>query len=185
LKRIFLPLAILSVLLLTASAVLGIMIDDPASLDPTVQWKVSSHMLLGLASLTFATMLHAILFTYFMGTGRWIEETAQAYRLSPDWHARNQRIKYRTLAGVMTCVGLIIATGALGAAADPASPVNLDGFAGMSGSTLHFAVAMVTIVANVAVHFSEFTAVSRNTLIVEGVLAEVRRMREERGLPVD
>jgi len=185
LKRIFLPLAVVSVTLLLISSGLGLAIDDPGSLDPGVQWRVSIHMLTGLAALTFSTLLHAILFTYFMGTGRWIEETAAAYKLSPELHARNQRIKYRTLRGVMTCVGLIIATGALGAAADPASPVSMDGVAGMSGSTWHLSVAMVTVVANAVVHFIEYNAVSRNMLIIDEVLGEVRRIRVERGLAVE
>jgi hypothetical protein len=185
LKRIFLTLSVLSVLLLSVAAGLGILIDDPTVLDADVQGAVNVHMLTGLAALTFSTLLHAILFTYFMGTGRWIEETSAAYKLSAEWYLRNQRLKYRTLPGVITCMALIITTGALGAAADPASPVSLDGVAGVSGSTLHFVVAMITVLTNAVVHFTEYTAISRNMQVIEGVLGEVRRMRQERGLPVD
>lgn len=184
-KRIFLTLSVVSVLFLLTAVGLGLAIDDVRSLAPDDQWWVSSHMLTGLAALTFSTLLHAIIFTYFMGTGRWIEETSVAYRLDPDWHQRNQRIKYRTLPGILICVLLMITTGALGAAADPASPVTLDGFAGLSGTTLHFGVSLVMVLVNLIVHSTEYTAVSRNMQLIEGVLAEVRRIREERGLPVE
>lgn len=184
-KRIFLTLAVLSVLLMLVAMGLGLAIDDPRSLEPGAQWRVSVHMLTGLAALTFSTLLHAILFTYFMGTGRWLEETTAAYRLDPDWHQRNQRIKYRVLPGIMGCVLLMITTGALGAAADPASPVSADGFPGLSGSTLHFTASVITLLVNLIIHVSEYNAVARNMLIIEGVLGEVKRIRMEHGLPVE
>ncbi len=86
---------------------------------------------------------------------------------------------------MVACLVLMITTGALGAAADPATPVSLDGFLGMTGSTIHFTMAVTTAAVNLIVNIVEYIAIYRNGLIVEGVLAEVRRIRLERGLPVE
>ncbi len=80
---------------------------------------------------------------------------------------------------------MLVTTGALGAVADPATPMSLDGIMGMSSRTLHFAVAITTAFANLVVNLMEFVAVLKNAVLVDGVLAEVRRIREERGLPVE
>ncbi len=184
-KRIFLTLAVIANLILIVAVVMGLQIGDVRSLEREVQSQVSLHMLIGLGALTFATFVHAILLTYFMGTGRWIEETSQAYALDLHWYQQNQKIKYGTIPGMVACLLLLITTGAVGAAADPATPVSLDGTLGLSGATIHFIVAVGTVIMNLLVNFLEFVAISRNGSIVENVLLEVRRIREERGLPVE
>ena len=103
-KRIFLTLAFVTFVFLTLTIVLGLNIGDSKSLDPATQSKVSTHMLVGLGTLTFATLVHAISLTYFMGTGRWLEETSRAYSLDDSWHSENQKIKYRTLPGTTAVV---------------------------------------------------------------------------------
>ena len=193
-KRIFLTLAIIANLCLITAVIFGLSIrakstlppSDPRYLlDPLFNARISSHMLVGLGALTFATLVHAILFTYFMGTGRWLEETTQAYGLDESWYRQNQKIKYSVLPGIIIVLLLLITTGAMGAVADPATPMTLDGLLGMTSANLHFAVAGITALANLLVNVLEFIAVLQNTAVVEGVLAEVRRIREERGLAVD
>lgn len=164
---------------------LGLQIGDAKSLDVVVQSQISRHMLIGVGSLTFATLVHAVLLTYFMGTGRWIEETSQAYSLDNAWHKQNQSIKYGVLPGMTLCLLLLIATGALGAAADPATPVSVDGFLGLSGAAIHFVVSVLTGLVNIGVNAIEFFAIRRNAAIVEGVLTQVRKIRQDRGLPVE
>lgn len=183
-KRIFLTLAVLANSALLTAVIMGLMVGTAESLDPVVQGRVSRHMLIGLGALTFATLVHAILFTYFMGTGRWLEETSQAYSLDRQWYQQNQKIKYGVLPGMTVCLLLLITTGALGAAADPATPVSLDGTLGLSGATIHFLTAVICLFANLIVNLLEFVAITRNARIIEGVLAEVHRIRVERGLPV-
>lgn len=184
-NRIFLTLAILAGLAVLTAVVLGLQIGDAKSLDSAVQSQISRHLLVGVGALTFATLVHAVLLTYFMGTGRWIEETSHAYDLGSDWHQQNQKIKYGLLPAMTLCLVLLIATGALGAAADPATPVSLDGTFGLSGATIHFAVSITTAIVNLLVNVLEFAAISRNAAIIEGVLVQVRRIRLDRGLPVE
>ena len=182
-KRIFLTLALLASGLLILAIVLGLNIGDAKVLDKATQSQISTHMLVGLAALTFATLVHAISLTYFMGTGRWLEETSNAYSLGDSWYKESQKIKYRTLPGMTCCIGLLISTGALGAVADPATPLSLDGFLGMTGSQLHFLGAVLTAIVNLLTNLVQFAAISKHSDIVESVLGEVRRIREERGLP--
>ena len=124
--RIFLPLSLLSTVTLVVALVLGLAIDDPKVLDKAVQAGVQYHFLAALAALVFSTLVHAIVLTYFMGTGRWIEETSTAYRLGPELYARSKSLKYQTIPAMVGCFALLIATGALGAAADPAARVAED-----------------------------------------------------------
>jgi len=182
-KRIILTLAVVTILCFVVTATLGLNIGDVSSPNPQTQTGISTHMLVGMGTLSFAMLVHAITLTYFMGTGRWLEETSNAYALDESFYNTNQRIKYRVVWGMMVCFVLLITTGALGALADPATPMSLDGTMGLKGSQFHFFTAITTIIVNLLTYFSEFIAISRNTTIVESVLAEVARIRAERGLP--
>ncbi|MBI1346240.1 hypothetical protein GC163_08105 [bacterium] len=183
-NRIFLPLSLLSTVCLIITFVLGWQIDDPRVADRVVQQGVQTHFLMALASLCFATLVHALVLTYFMGTGRWIEETSNAYRLSPELYRENQSIKYRVIPVLIGAFLLLLATGAFGAAADPASPMQFSGWLGFTPAELHQALALTALAANVRAHYFEYTALFQNGEVVERVLAEVRRIRQEKGLAV-
>jgi hypothetical protein len=165
--------------------VLGLQIDDPKVVDRAVQAGVTFHFLSALAALCFATLVHAIVLTYFMGTGRWLEETSQAYRLPGEFLRECQRLKYRVVPGIVGCFLLLLATGAFGAAADPGSPVQFAGWWGFSPALWHRALAMLALVANLGLNYYEYVALFRNSEIIHAVLQEVRRIRLEKGLAVD
>ena len=187
-KRIFLTLAVLANITFLVTFILGWRIGDPmiaGGRDPAVNSRIGMHLLVGLGALTSATMVHALLFTYFMGTGRWIEETSQAYSLPIEWYRQNQRIKYGILPGILVSFLMLIMTGSLGAVADPATAVSLEKTLGFSDSTLHFTAAICTWIVNMIVNMTQYFAIAGNSAIVEGVLAEVRRIRIDKGLPVD
>src|SRR5262245_57273195 len=76
--RIFTTLAIFAAVLTAATFALGMSISDAT--QPSAQGTVSIHMLTGLGALIFTSLVHAIVLTYFMGTGRWLEETTTAYK---------------------------------------------------------------------------------------------------------
>jgi hypothetical protein len=184
-NRIFISLAAVATVLLAASFVLGLGIGNPRADDPSVQSLVQLHFLTSVLALIFAALVHAVALTYFMGTGRWLEETTQAYRLSVQWCAESKRLKYRTVPLMVGCLLLLVFTGASGAAADPASPVGFAGWFGLSAASVHLVVAIVTFFVNVVVNLREYAAIGRNQHLVNSVLSEVRRIRLERGLPVE
>jgi hypothetical protein len=183
--RIFLPLAFLSTFVLILALGLGFAIVDPKVRSQAVQAGVQYHFLAALAALMFATLVHAIVLTYFMGTGRWIEETSTAYRLDPKLHAASLSIKYRTIPLMVLCFAMLIATGALGAAADPASPMQAKPWSGWSAANVHSIIALATVACNLFVMWVELRGLEQNSDVIDRVLAEVRRIRIEKGLAVD
>lgn len=182
--RIFLTLATLSSLMLVAAIFLGLSVGDPRLPDPEVQRGVTVHFLFGVASLVFAVLVHALVLTYFMGTGRWLEETSAAYHLDPGLNEKNRSLKWALLPSMMLGIGLLIMTGALGGAADPASAISFQGWGSFSAAEVHLWGAVLTVTANVAINVWEYVGLRRNGALVTDVLQQVRQIRIQRGLPV-
>ena len=178
-SRIFLTLSVAGTIFLLIALVLGLNVGD-AKLD---RGAVSNHLLVAMGALVFALLIHAILLTYFMGTGRWLEETSKAYKLSPDYAARSSKLKYSSLPLMVGALILLIVTGALGAAADPLG-AGFSGGWGLTAADIHFLTACLAVGVNVVVNIIEFFAIQQNGLLVKDVLAEVQRIRQEHGLPV-
>jgi len=183
-SRIFLTLSMAATAILAFAFFLGLGIDDPKAHE--AQSSVSNHMLCGVGALICVTLVHAIVFTYFMGTGRWLEETSRAYHLKEDWYATSKKLKYRVLPGITGAFLLLLITMIFGALADPASSTGsgFKGLAGLPPDTLHLTLAIVTITANLLVNLHEFRSIERNGEVIEEVMNEVRRIRTERGLAV-
>lgn len=178
--RIFLSLAFVSTTFLTAAFVLGFQAD---SSDRQDVW-IDIHWWTGFGAIVVATLVHAIVLTYFMGTGRWLEDTSHAYQLAPQFKQENQSLKYRTIPLMVLCIALLLVTGAFGAAVDPASPVQFQGWFGISGPTIHMLVAAGAFCVNLLVHWIQYQALFRNGQIIEEVMQQVGRIRRDRGLPV-
>ncbi|MFN0051516.1 MAG: hypothetical protein ACKV0T_04950, partial [Planctomycetales bacterium] len=179
--RIFLTLALVSSALLLSAFWLGWKIGDPTAREASVQGDVAWHFLTAVAAICSAVLVHALVLTYFMGTGRWLEETCRAYRLADSWQARSRELKWRLYPGMTASLLLLIAAGALGAAADPASAIGFQGFGGFTASQVHLAAVSLTLVFNLAINVLEFQALLRNGELVEEVMSEIRRMRLEQG----
>jgi hypothetical protein len=193
-NRIFLTLAVLANLGLAAAAWYGFEIGNrlvPATAVSELQQRpatdltamsnarhaVSMHLLIALAASLVVLMLHSIVLTYFMGTGRWLEETIKAYVLDERFRSGNIRLKYRVIPGMVACMALVIITGAVGALNDP-SVIDQASW----NSTLHFLLAIGTVGLNLAISVVEYFAIRENGQLVADVVVEVKRIRRERGL---
>ena len=174
--RIFATLALLGNVGLAAVFWLGWVVGDDA-LSVDVRNQMSTHFRAALVAIPVALLVHSVAFTYFMGTGRWIEETSEAYKLGPEFRDQNVKLKYRMLPGMMLCVGLMLVTGAFGAVADPGANVRME-----NSKLVHFSLAIATILANLLVTWTEWQAISRNGTLVEAVMNRVRQIRREKGL---
>lgn len=180
--RIFLTLASVSTLLLLTVFGLGLNIGDPRSLES--QSLVSWHLMLALTGLVVAALVHALVLTYFMGTGRWMEDVSKAYQLDGHWRLESQRLKYRVMPWMTGGLLLLLITIGFGAAADPAARLGFSGWLGISASTWHLLVAITTLSVNVLANVREFQSLERNGELVREVVEKVREMRIARGLPV-
>lgn len=176
-NQIFLPLAAFGNIALLVTLWLGWRIEDAASLSAVARQQVSMHFLFAMGSCVFALFVHALVLTYFMGTGRWIQETSEAYRFEPAAREQNIKLKYQALPGMLVCLCLILTTGALGAIADPASNTQME-----YAPTIHFTLAVSTIIANLLVNCIQYIAIVRNSAVVNLVYQEVLKVRRERGL---
>ncbi|MBX3442219.1 MAG: hypothetical protein KF774_07410 [Planctomyces sp.] len=177
-SRIFLSLAVIANSGLWLSLWYGLSIDAGAADMEATRRSVSMHLLTALGASLLVLMMHAVVLTYFMGTGRWIEETSAAYRLPEELHRRSIRLKYRAIPGLVLCFVLVIVTGAVGAQADPLARAGNEWIA-----TAHFTLAVLTVLVNLGVSMLEYGAIRTNGGLIAQVVAEVRRIRAERGLP--
>lgn len=177
-------MAVLSSLLLTSTYTLGLLIDDPSLPDIAVREQVSQHFLTAVGGLLLAMLVHAIVLTYFMGTGRWMDETRQIYQLPEKWQAESHAIKYRVLPWMAAAIVMLILAGAFGAIADPGSSAGTNGWETLSAETVHFLISSIALALNFVIYIIEYQAIHRNSQLVEEVLNEVHRIRREKGLPV-
>ncbi len=166
-----------------AAFVMGMSIDDPTVQTEEVAAAVNLHMGTAMFALIGAAMVHSLALTYFMGTGRWMEETTRAYRLSESTQAESRSMKYSMMLPMSSCLVMLIVTLALGASIDSNVWKGFTEY-GISASSVHFLSASATICLNMLVNMQEYQAISRNGQLIEEVMREVRRIRAERGLPV-
>jgi hypothetical protein len=125
-------------------------------------------------------LVNSIVVTYFIGTSRWCKEVSETYGLDLSLIRRSTILKRRTfpwaVMGMLTAVGVV----ALGGAADPAT-----GNAGTENwVTPHLLGACCGLMLIGWSFFVEWQNIHANYLIIEDVLAQVKRIRTERGLEV-
>lgn len=164
--RIFVFLALLDTLALLAAFATGFVWGgDPRTLI---------HFHLGLWSVVLNLAVHCIIFIYFLGTGRWVKEVAIAYEL-PDqpWPKLTRELKRRTFPPALAAMVISIAAAAagMGAMRQTWHP------------NIHLALAVATLLVNFWAFWIEFRDVTINGRVMDAVLAEVDRIRAERGLP--
>ncbi len=79
---------------------------------------------------------------------------------------------------------LLIAVGAMGTAADPASQLYYREWGGIASSKIHLLAAATVWFVNLSVSVWEFFAIKRNGQLVQQVLSQVREIRVNKGLEV-
>lgn len=166
-KRIFVTLATLDALLLLAAFAFGVANKLGAGL-------FMIHLWLGLLAAIFNLLVHCAIFTYFLGTGRWVKEVAIAYRLPDEPLPKLTReLKRWTFPPALFGMLITIAASASGAAAQ----------VGDWPWQVHLTLAICTLAVNAWAFRIEYRNVSTNAEIIDRVMVEVDRIRAERGLP--
>ncbi len=179
--RIFATLAWFALVLMAATLVIGLSIGDfHQNHDETMRRWATVHRLSGVATGLAVVLVNSIVVTYFIGTSRWCKEVSETYGLGRPYVERANALKRRTfpwaVIGMLTVVGVI----ALGGAADPATmlPHTEDWV------TPHLLGALVGLAVIAWTFYVEWTNIAANHVVIADVLAEVRRIREQRGLEV-
>jgi hypothetical protein len=132
------------------------------------------HFLVGLFTAVCTLLTHCLIFTYFLGTGRWVKEVTLAYDLPDEpWHKRTRELKRLTFPPALAAMLVTIATAAGGAGAQ------LQHWPWQ----VHLGLALAALVINLWAFRIEYRALTENAEILEAVLREVDRIRAEKGLP--
>jgi hypothetical protein len=132
------------------------------------------HFTLGLFTALAALLVHCIIFTYFLGTGRWVKEVGLAYQLPDANYPRTTReLKRSVFPPALFAMLLTIATAAAGAGRQLQ----------VWPWQIHLTLAVLAILVNLWAFRVEYRCLSQNATLIEGVLTEVERIRAERGLP--
>jgi hypothetical protein len=132
------------------------------------------HFLVGLFTGVAVLLVHCLIFTYFLGTGRWVREVSLVYQLPDEpLYKTTRELKRSTFPPALFAMLATIATAAAGAG------VQLQQWSWL----LHLGSATVTLLINAWAFRVEYRALRRNEEILTGVYAEVDRVRRERGLP--
>jgi hypothetical protein len=124
----------------------------------------------------FTLLVHCLIFTYFLGTGRWVKEVKLAYDLPDAPLPRLTRDLKRTVFPPALFAMLIaIATGAAGAAAQVE----------MWRWEIHATLGTLTLLVNLWAFRIEYRCLRTNIGVLDDVMREVDRRRTERGLPTN
>ena len=136
------------------------------------------HFYCGVIGALATVLLNSISVTYFIGTARWCTEVADAYSLPEELKKRSQSYKRSTFPWSIGAILSILAVVSLGAAADPGA--NFDG-AEAFVAPHQIAAIMATGFVALAL-FMQVGNIGRNFELIEDIVAEVGRIRAERGL---
>jgi hypothetical protein len=166
--RIFLNLAIVDFFGLLACFVSGLVLGS----QEAELYLVHFHF--GLWTTIGNLALHCLIFIYFLGTGRWVKEVAQAYKLADSPLPRLTRdLKRRTFPPALFAMLVPIAATASGLGAQ------MREWPGW----IHLTLAIASLLINLWAFRIEYRNVRTNAEVIEDVLREVDCIRAERGLP--
>src|SRR5438477_10896562 len=158
--RTFLVLASIDGLALCASVVLGTlskMRGAQTNIDDQV-WMF--HFYCGLGSAVLNLLVHCLIFTYFLGTGRWVKEAALAYSLPDEPYPKlTRQLKRWTFPPALFAMLITIATVAAGAGAQLRA----------WHWTIHASLAALTLIINLGAFIIEARNVRTNGFVVEKV----------------
>jgi hypothetical protein len=172
--RIHLCLSIVTGAVLTAAFATGLVSQLRDGLNHPHDPIFMTHFTLGLFAVFLVLAVHCLIFIYLLGTGRWVKEVAEAYRLPDDPLPKLTRdLKRRTFPPALFAMLIGIATAAAGAGAQSRSwPWHF-----------HFGLAVVTLLINLWAFRVEARNIRINVGVIDDVMREVERIRAERGLP--
>jgi hypothetical protein len=172
--RIFTTLATLLASALIVSFVLGVASQMSPSAAGSGDSLYLMHFRIGLLTALGALLVHCLIFTYFLGTGRWVKEVGIAYKL-PDKPLPfvTRELKRKTFPPALAAMLVTIACAAAGAGLQHKEWPWL----------IHGGLAVAALLVNFWAFRLEYRNVKRNAKVIEDVLNEVDKIRAARGLP--
>lgn len=177
--RIFITLMTIHAIALLLSFGLGLeyMVERnggvlPPSADQPIHGGFAWHMVISMVTAVYTLLVHCIVFTYFLGTGRWVKEVARAYQL-PDqpWPKATREFKRRAYPAALFAMLSVIAAVASGAGAQR-EPESWWGWS-------HPIFTIVALVFNGWAYVIEYRNIAANSIVMDDVMAEVEKRQRE------
>ena len=177
-QRILIGLAVLNTVLLVLASWLGLATEPRAAVEALVSRAEAAtalnrafhrHFLVALIAGVSTLLVHSIVMTYFIGTGRWVKEAVARWALDEQFNRATRRLKAMAFPFAFFSIVLLLATTVLGAACDT----------GKAPSGLHLAAALVTLGFNLLSYVVEYRAVVRNVSLLHRV-AEAASAQQHR-----
>lgn len=167
--RVFCISAFVVLLAILASIGLGLWSffldrDSPAKNDVFI-----IHFGAGLITALAILLVHCAVFTYFLGTGRWVKEVGLAYQLPDlDLPRTTRELKRQVFPPALFAMLIAIAAAAAGAGAQLQEwPWQI-----------HATLAILTFGINVWAFRIEVRTIATNGAVVKAVMVEVERIQE-------
>lgn len=179
-NRIFFPLALTAAVVMGSVMVLGLYLHSLGVRNPeeSVQSFATAHRLLGIVAAVVVLFVESIVVTYFIGTSRWCKEVSETYRLGEKFTAASTHLKRRAFPISVTGMLVVVVIAALGAASDPGVRLSADAI----WADVHLGAALLGLALIVGGFFLQSGYIQGNHDVIEQVMAEVKRIRSERGL---
>jgi hypothetical protein len=172
--RILSTLAVLDVLALLASVLTGVMSRSQEAATNAGDALYLIHFTVGLFTAIGTLLVHCIIFTYFLGTGRWVKEVKLAYGLPDEpWPKLTRELKRRTFPPALMAMLVTIAAAAAGAGTQLKE----------WNWQIHFGLSVTSLAVNLWAFYVEFRDVRINANILIEVLLAVDHKRADLGLP--
>ena len=174
-NRVILGMAAMNYFLVVANALFGVLsrftdMQEIFGQDPFVY-----HFLLGILTGLFSMLTHCLAFTYFLGTGRWVKETSEAYALTPTLRNRSRALRSKAMAAAIPSILLVVFTIASGAGSHTK----------VWKHWIHELAVLTTYTWMIWAFRVEIAAIEEHQTLTDEVMEEVHRIRTERGLPND
>jgi hypothetical protein len=161
--RIFLGLAVADATLLLLSFGIGLFV--PEAKGGLVH---DVHFLVALLTMLATLLVHGIVYTYFIGTNKWVKEVVRVYALPTSIETRSKRNKRRAFPFILWGMLAIGATVWLGGAAD-----TIRGFGGL----WHLLAASFTLGFTAVAFFVEYASILAQLSLIDEVKEQADRLR--------
>lgn len=173
--RIVLGMAAVNYMLVAGTAYLGLASAEPADPQRIGQDLFGYHFRLGIFTSLFTILVHCVVFTYFLGTNRWVRETAAAYALEQGFIQTSSLHRSRAFAAVLLSILLVVGTVATGAGAHT----------GVWPLWLHQVIPVLTYGFMIFAYHVEYSAIERHVALTDEVMTAVGEIRCRCGPPAE
>jgi hypothetical protein len=172
--RIFTTLAFDNILAFVAALGSGFISQSQHGAAPGEDSAYVVHFVLGMVAVLLNLLVHCLIITYFLGTGRLVKEVTVAYQLPDERWARPTRdLKRRNTPQAILAMLLSIAAAAAG-----------EGDRHLVWPWwIHLLLGCGALAFTTWVFHVEYRNVAINGRILDEVISEVERIRAAHGLP--